>query len=334
VADLEGLSRGLDRGVASGALAGLHAVVLLRRGELLFERYWAGDDERWGRPLGRVDFAPDVLHDLRSVTKSVVGLLYGIALERRLVPPVETPLLDAFPEQRDRAGDPRRRRQTVAHALTMTLGNRWDEGSDYRDPRNAEHAMELARDRVRFVLAQPMEREPGQLWHYSGGATALLAALLVRGTGQPLGAFAREALLAPLGITAMEWIAGPLGDEVPASGLRLRPRDLARLGQLLLQGGQWEGRALVPSDWLERSFTPRVAAGRTGQIGYGYHWWLSQPQPPAAWIGGFGNGGQTLMVHRKPEVVLAIAAGLYNDSEAQQLPLAVELEHVFPALRR
>jgi CubicO group peptidase (beta-lactamase class C family) len=332
-AAMKQLANSLDAGVESGALEGLHALVVLQRGELVFERYWTAADECWGRPLGPVAFGAEVLHDLRSVTKSIVGLLYGIALERRLVPPAETPLLEAFPEHRHLADDPRRRRETVEQVLTMTLGNRWEEGTDYSDPKNAEHAMELAPDRVRFVLEQPMEREPGEIWHYSGGATALLGALLVRGTGQTLGAFAREALFAPLGIEAMEWVQGPRGDDVPASGLRLRPRDLARVGQLVLQGGRWQGRALVPAAWLERSMTPRIGVGE-GRIGYGYHWYLSAPHPPVDWFGAFGNGGQSLTVHRETGAVVAINGGRYNRPDASRLPLAVELEHVFPALTR
>src|SRR5262249_3781630 len=161
---------------------------------------------------GRVSFGAETLHDLRSVTKSIVGLLYGIALERGLVPPPEAPLLPSFPEYPDLAADPQRMRLTVGHALPMTLGLAWDEiDRPYTDPANSEIAMENAADRYRFVLERPIVAEPGTRWTYSGGAVALIGALIARGAGKPLPEFAREALFEPLGISAFDWAAGQDG---------------------------------------------------------------------------------------------------------------------------
>jgi CubicO group peptidase (beta-lactamase class C family) len=117
----------LDDGVKSGKLANLHAVVVVRHGKLVLERYYAGPDERRGEPLGMVTFAPEVKHDLRSISKSIVGLLYGIALREGKVPALDQPLVDQFPAYADLARDPQRRRLTVAHALSMTLGTEWDD---------------------------------------------------------------------------------------------------------------------------------------------------------------------------------------------------------------
>ena len=227
----------LDAAVADGKLAGLHAVLVVRRGKLALERYYNGEDERWGDPLGRVVFGPEVKHDLRSVSKSVVGLLYGIALDKGQVPALDQPLVDHFPAYPDLAADPERRRITVAHALTMTMGLEWSEDLPYSDPRNSESAMELAPDRYRYVLGRPIVSAPGERWVYSGGATALLARLIVQGSGQPLLDYARETLFAPLGITDAEWVAGRDGEAAAASGLRLRPRDLAKLGQVVPRPG-------------------------------------------------------------------------------------------------
>ena len=100
------LSERLEAGIRSGLLRDLHAVVVARSDRIVLERYYEGEDESWGRPIGRVAFGPDTLHDLRSVTKSVVGILYGIALDRGLVPPPEAPILSGFPEYADLAADP------------------------------------------------------------------------------------------------------------------------------------------------------------------------------------------------------------------------------------
>jgi CubicO group peptidase (beta-lactamase class C family) len=117
----------LDQAVEGGDVANLHAVVVARHGRLVLERYYEGSDERWGEPLGTVTFGPDVMHDVRSVSKSILGLLYGIALDDGHVPSLDEALVDQFPAYDDLRGDPECRRMTVAHALTMTLGTEWDE---------------------------------------------------------------------------------------------------------------------------------------------------------------------------------------------------------------
>ncbi len=221
-----------------GLLLPIHALLVARRNRLVLEQYFEGEDETWGDALGRVQFGPQVLHDLRSVTKSIVGLLYGIALERGLVPALDTPVVDGFPEYPELVVDPERRKVTVAHTLNMTMGMAWDENKPYTDPTNSEIAMELAPDRYRFILDRPIIGAPGEKWVYSGGAVALIGALIERGSGRKLSDFAREALFAPLGITEFYWMAGSDGVASPASGLRLTAPDLLRIGVMLIDGGR------------------------------------------------------------------------------------------------
>src|SRR5262249_43396736 len=155
-------------------------------------------------------------------TKSIVGLLYGIALERGYVPRPEEKLLKQFPEYPDIGADPAQDRLTVQHALTMTLGTEWDELSiPYTDPRNSEIAMDRAADRYRYILERPVIEPPGTRWIYNGGATALLARLIAKGTGRTLSAFAQEVLFEPLGISRVEWMQAPDGAASAASGLRM-----------------------------------------------------------------------------------------------------------------
>ena len=208
--------------------------------------------------MGPVAHGPQVLHDMRSVSKSVVGLLYGIALAEGRVPAPGTPLLDAFPAYADLARDERRRAIRVADALGMSMGLDWNEDLPYNDPRNSEIAMERSADRLRYVLERPIVAAPGTQWRYNGGTTVLLADLITRGSGLPLLRYAQDKLFTPLGITEAEWTHGPSGQPAAASGLRLRLPDLARIGQLLLQQGEWQGRAVVPQAWLTESLTPRL----------------------------------------------------------------------------
>ncbi|MEH2537861.1 MULTISPECIES: serine hydrolase domain-containing protein [unclassified Bradyrhizobium] len=155
----------LDGLIADRRIWGLHSVVVARRGKLVFERYFDGEDENWGRSIGRVAFGPDTLHDLRSVTKSVLGLLYGVALAAGKVPTLDQPILASFPECADLATDPRHGRMTVAHALTMALGLDWNEDIPYEDPNNSEVLMEASPDRYRYIFSRPFMAEPGTRWN-------------------------------------------------------------------------------------------------------------------------------------------------------------------------
>jgi CubicO group peptidase (beta-lactamase class C family) len=313
----------LETALRAGWFPNLHGVVVLRDGELVLERYVSGHDETWGLPLGRVAFDAETLHDVRSVTKSIVGLLYGVALEYGDVPLPEDDLYASFPEFPDLAADLSRRAITIGHALTMTLGLDWDEDRPYTDPANSEIAMEAAPDRYRFVLERPIVAEPGTHWHYNGGATALLAQLITRGTGCSLPEFAHDLLFSRLGIMASDWARGWDGTPSAASGLRLRPRDLARVGQLVLQHGRWEERAVVPSSWLDAALQERVAIDDGNHWCYGYHWYVGRTLdelPGQRWIGAFGNGGQQLWIVPGLDLVVVCVFGNYNQTDQRVAP--------------
>ncbi|MFM9861850.1 serine hydrolase domain-containing protein [Pseudoxanthobacter sp. M-2] len=326
-----------DAGVRSGLLRDLHAVVIARHGRIVLERFFEGTDEAWGRPLGTVAHGPETLHDLRSVTKSIVsGLLYGIALARGLVPPPETPLAAVFPEVAALA-EPDRAGLKIVHALTMTLGLAWDESLPYTDPRNSEIAMEAAADRLAFVLSQPVVHPPGTQWTYGGGATALIGAIIARGTGRSLQDFAREALFQPLGIDRFEWHAGHDGVVSAASGLRLTARGLLRLGELLLARGRAsDGTEIVPEDLLQAAIAP--AATVEPGFDYGRGWFLAASPVPALgggdrrWVGGFGNGGQRLFVMPETGISCAIFSGAYNAPDDWVTPTRVWREIVLSNL--
>jgi CubicO group peptidase (beta-lactamase class C family) len=328
---IDGFAEKLDAAIDAGALPGLHGLVILADDRPVLERYLTGADESWGRPLGEVRFSAETLHDLRSVSKSLVGLLYGIALDRGEVPPPDAPLMAHFPDYADLASAPHLASHKVSHALTMTLGQEWNEDLPYSDPANSEIAMERASDRYRFILERPAIAAPGSRWIYSGGATALLGRLIERGANLSLLDFARTHLLSPLGIDASEWAAGADGIYSAASGLRLRPHDLAKIGRMILAGGKWQGREIVPSGWLRATFTPRITCFE--DVVYGYHWYLrdaTDGHGPRRFA--MGNGGQRLILIPERGLSIAILCGGYNQPDQWKTPAAIMLEHVLPAL--
>lgn len=320
----------------SGRVFGLHALIVTRGGRMIFEHYGEGEDESWGTPLGRITFDRTVMHDLRSVSKSVVSWVYGIALAQGKVPAPDTKLASLFPQYADLWQQPGRDRLTVGHVLTMTLGMDWDELTiAYGDPRNSENAMEAAPDRYRYVLERPIIGPPGETWSYNGGATTLLGRLIAEGTGEKLHAFARRVLFDPMDFGPSEWSISTDGNERAASGLRLLPRDMSKIGQLVLTGGAWQGKQVVPAEWvkLATSTMVRMPDGR----GYGYHWYTGAFQdsahPPLPWIAGIGWGGQRLYVIPKGDLVVGINCGNYRRPGRDQhmVGVAIVTEVVLPA---
>jgi CubicO group peptidase (beta-lactamase class C family) len=328
-----GVLGGVTGRVRSGELPNVHGVLVARHGALVLEQYFAGPDDHRGRPLGVVEFGPGTLHDLRSVSKSVVSLLFGIARAEGRIGALDAPVLDYFPEYAD-LRTPERGRIELRHLLTMTMGVEWDEDRSYRDPLNSELQMDAAPDRYRFVLTRPAVSAPGETYRYNGGATALIAAVVQRVTRRKLVEYARDVLLGPLGIDDAEWITYPDGDPIAASGLRLRPRDLAKIGQLYLSDGRWEGRPVAPADWVRESIEPRVDLGGGHQ--YGYQWWLGRSairDRTVTWAAGRGNGGQALFVVPDLDLLVVVTAGNYDDRSRQQLPVDILDQHVLPAVR-
>ncbi len=328
----DGLAATLDARYERGDFTNLHSLVVVRYGKLVLERYYSGADERWGSPIGNVNFDAGTLHDLRSISKSITSLLYGIALADGLVPPLDAPVLDSFPGYADLAADAGRRAVTVAHMLTMTPGLAWNEDVPYNSLANSEIAMENASDRYRYVLGRPLVTEPGTQWTYSGGTTAVLGHLIEKGTGRGLLEYANEKLFEPLGIDGAEWTSGLNGRAAAASGVRLRPRDLARIGQMIVDGGGAGGRQIVPAHWLAASFEKHAS---TGDDSYGYQWWLGDMSTTGKlWIAGIGLGGQRLIVVPSEHIVVVLTAGNYNKPAQWQVPRAIVTEVLLPAMHR
>jgi CubicO group peptidase (beta-lactamase class C family) len=316
---LQSLSGAID----SGAIRNIHAVLIERDGRLVYERYLSGNDERWGDPIGVVQFDRDTLHDLRSVTKSVVSILLGIALQHDFEAALRQSIVAYFPDLAGRFGSGMEA-VTLQHVLTMTAGLQWNEMTvPYTDPRNDEIRLYQTGDPIGMVLGRPVISPPGIHWYYNGGLCQLVAGLVQRRLGERLDAFAEERLFAPLGITHYEWLGSRLwpSAESPsaASGLRLRPRDLAKIGSLFANGGRWQGRQIVPETWVALSterYVPRIPWSPDGTYGYGFFWYPGQIDGRRV-IRAAGNGDQRLFILPELGVVVTVLAGNYNDFEQE-----------------
>jgi CubicO group peptidase (beta-lactamase class C family) len=337
-------SVGLDDALLCGIAARLkdteadvHAVVIVRHGKLVFEQYFSGYDERWDVP-GQYDHDATSKHDMRSASKSVISLLIGIAVERKLIAGVDEPVVKFFPEF-SALKTPGWDDVTLRHLLTMSSGIKWDENLAWTDPRNDEPHLGADADPLRYILAKPIAAPPDRIWTYNGGGTDLLGNIIERVSGKPLQAFAREALFQPLGITDWEWKTYPTNGKIAAAvGLRLRPRDAAKLGQLVLNRGVWDGRQIVPAAWIAQSTAPRFqAVGYFGDLFfYGYQWWLGRTLSEGkevTWVAAMGQGGQRIFVVPELDLVLMMTSGLYFNGRQGHAEIDILSNFVIPSIR-
>jgi len=308
--DRGALCRMADRLVASSA--NVHAVLVARGGKLVFERYFKGSDEINGRRVEGVTFDADTLHNIKSATKSVTSLALGIAIDRGLIRSVDEPIFSFFPELSD-LRSPEKERIQLVHALTMTMGLKWVEAIPSNEDDNDEVRMHMASDPCRYVLGLPATASAGQEYFYNTGALTLVSAIVRKATGRTLDEFARETLFQPLGITSVEWVRVK-GNSDAGGGLRLRPRDMAKIGQLVLAGGRWNDSQIVSKAWIETSTAPKIEA--TGSQFYGYLWFLGRSLPNGRevhWVGALGRGGQSIRIVPELDLVVVVTAGYYQD---------------------
>jgi CubicO group peptidase (beta-lactamase class C family) len=288
--------------IATGEFGEVHSLLVIRHGYLVSEAYFRGWTEA-------------DLHPAFSVTKSVTSALVGIARSRGEMPDLSTRLRILLPEY-PVVSHPGAAKDaiTLADVLTMQAGLEWDEFAYmYTDPRNPLLEMYASADWLRFVLDLPMAWWPGTHYNYSTGYTILLAGVLRNATGREAWQYAEEHLFEPLAIQRWQWSTGPSGLTDTGGGLSLRPRAMAKIGQLFLQDGFWRGVPVVPADWVAESTAPLVDLG--GGWSYGYQWRRMPSTPtggytiPFAW----GWGGQFVFVVPPLDMVVVSTAGNYQD---------------------
>jgi CubicO group peptidase (beta-lactamase class C family) len=281
---------------AARQLPRLHSLLVSRRGEVIFERYYNGARR-------------DRLANIKSASKSVISSLVGIAIERGLIPSVTTPIVKYFPEL-DQDPDARKREITVEHLLMMRPGLEGTSNRNYG-------AWVTSRNWVRHALARPMFAAPGEEMEYSTGNTHLLSAIITKASGRSTWEFANDALAKPLGFTLAQWPRDPQGIYFGGNDMLLTPRQMLAFGELYLNGGRVSGRQIVGQDWVEQSCDGRERTRRRGNPGfngngeldplrdreYGYAWWVYEIrgyETCFAW----GYGGQYIFVMPALDLVM------------------------------
>lgn len=311
------------------------SILIIKDGKLVFEAYFDGYEWDYDSPQFRgqlVKYGPETRHNLASVTKSVTSILVGIALDQGAIHSVDDPVFDYFP-QYAHLSDARKATITLKHLLTMSSGLQWNEGElPYSNRDNDLVRLFYEPDPIEYILSRPLVTEPGARFYYGGDNTNLLGEAIRSATGQRMDIFAEEHLFGPLGITDYAWdFINP--DMIHASGnLQLRPRDMAKVGQLCLNGGVWEGRRIVSEAWIAESTQKHVTHSATS--GYGYQWWLETYRVGATAVDTFaalGWGGQRIIVLPDWEMVVVFTGGNYASADPSEEILT---RYVLPAVQQ
>ena len=304
-APLARASASLDAG------SGISAMLVMRHGQPVFEQYWNGYDK-------------DTLHDLRSATKSITSLLVGIAIDQHALGGVDDTIAQwlaaDYPDAPALADG-----LVLENLLTMRSGlacNDWNVDS----PGQEEH-MYAHQDWVEFWLALPLKYAPGSVTAYCTGNPVVLGRILAKATHQEVPAFAQARLFGPLGITSAVWNTYDNGTRTDTGGhMHLRPRDMARIGQLALQRGQWNGTQLVSTAWMDASTSQHTEFDSGPTDGYGYLWWhgtleLATREVPFFFAN--GAGGQYIFVVPQLDLVAVFTGENYGKDAAAARPYAL-----------
>jgi CubicO group peptidase (beta-lactamase class C family) len=284
---------------------GLHSLLIIRNGYLVSETYFEFYDQK-------------LKHELWSCTKSFIATLVGIAIDKKYIDGTKLPALGFFPDLTFANLDKRKEAMTLDDLLTMQSGLDWDDDRD-------NGRMYQSQDWTKYVLGLPMRDQPGTQFEYCTGCSHVLSAILQQKTGMKTEDFAKKELFEPLGISDFAWDIDRSGVTYGGWGLRITPRDMAKLGYLYLHNGMWDGKQIVSADWIKAATSPRAKTDSTPAAGYGYQWWIF---PSVGAYSALGRDGQTIFVVPRLNLIVVTTAlapthnhdGIFNLIEKYIVP--------------
>lgn len=273
-------------------------------------------------------YAGERPHDVASCTKSLTSLAVGLAIDDGALGGVDEGLLSELPARPSSDPDGRKAAITLADALSMTAGF-----DCVASPEQTLMAMLESDDYTQFTVDLPMASEPGATWNYCSPVSHLLSAAVGNATGVATDVWLRARLFDPIGVAEVPWPRDAQGVPHGWGDARLMPRDLARIGVLLLHGGRWDDAPVLDPAWIADSTAVRIAETGNG-VGYGYHWWVA---PDRGVYFANGRGGQNLFVAPALDAVVVTtgsgdpaSAGAIADVLAELLIPAIVADEAVP----
>ncbi|WP_370191007.1 serine hydrolase domain-containing protein [Qipengyuania sp.] len=309
---------------------GITSIVVMQDGAIVAEQYFD-------------DVGSDALRNTRSATKTITGMLAGIAIGDGLLAR-ESRIASFFPEHVVRNPDPRKQAVTVEDLLTMSSIAECDDGNQFS--RGNEERMYLIEDWPGFYLDLPVKGFPawvtkpeespyGRAFAYCTAGVTTLGAVVERATGIALEEYARTRLFEPLGIADVSWQFSPLGLAQGGGGLELSSRALAKLGQLLLDGGNYRGRQIIPESWVADTLSPHAAVPGREDTEYGYLIWLQKAEARGQRVvtrSMSGNGGNKVVIEPETRSVTVITTRNFGQRDAHAKSERLYTNEILPVL--
>jgi CubicO group peptidase (beta-lactamase class C family) len=324
--------RAMSAAVRSEEFKKIGSILVARHGKLAYEDYVEGD--------------ANSLRDTRSATKTITGVLVGIAIDEKKLSGVDAKVLALLPDRARRLLNPDARKAaiTIEDFLTMSSPLECDDWNDAS--RGNEERMYLVEDWAQFILDLPIrghmhvgeqvEAPPyGRYFSYCTGGVFTLSEVLEKSTGMRTDRYAQQKLFTPLGISNVEWVYSPMNIPQTGGGLRLSSRDLLKIGQLYLDEGRWQGRQIVSEEWVRKSIQPHARIDEATE--YGYLWWLKsfksgEKSYPAFFM--TGNGGNKVVVIPQLDLVAVITSTNYNTHGMHEQTEKVLTDYILASVER
>lgn len=301
----------------------IHSLLIVKNDRLVLEEYFAG-------------YSQNALHSIASVTKSITSILIGIALDKQKILSVDSSIYDLLPSYRDRDWDTSHRAIRLEHVLTMTAGLDWNDwifpDGDIRD---SSTAMSKSNDWINFTLNRDTIEPPGKKFVYNNGLSLVLGEIIKDATSHHADKFAEQYLFTPLNIKQYRWRKGKNNIVQTAGGLALRPRDMAKIGLLMLNDGNWKEQQIVSSNWVRESTRMHLREHILFGAGYGYQWWRGEIFSGEKKVDLFyaaGKGGQYIFVCPELDLVVVMTSTLRDNPMGEFRPQLIMTNYVVPAV--
>ena len=297
----------------------IHSILIVKDGYIVAEQYYSDE------------YGPDDLHRVYSCTKSLTSALLGIASGKGLLGGLDQLMVDFFPEYEIANMSDEKAAINIEHLLTMSAGLEWYELEyPYGDARNTFRDWSDSGGGVKYVLDRPMIAAPGEDYSYSTGTSHILSGILQKISGVRADSFALENLFTPLGIEEYYWPIDQQGIAFGGSGVRLRPRDMARFGYLYLNNGNWDGTQIVPESWVQASQEKHMERKYIPDSYYGYQFWVSDYDTYSA----VGFGGQWITIVPQDNLVVVFNNSFVEGDGLQwNTPERLLTTYILPSLR-
>lgn len=319
------LSKAADE-IRLGKYGEVHSMIIYKDDKIVFEEYFPGHQYKWDGPNHHgewMNWDRAMPHGVKSVSKSIVSLCVGIAIDKGFIKRVDQSVFDYLPghEALKNGG---KEKITIGHLLSMTSGLEWEEWktSLSNEKNDIVNIWFQDKDPLTYILEKPLIKEPGTNFNYSGGNTILLGEIIRNATKMDLEEFANEYLFKPLGIDSTDWNLRYANGVIEAGGgLEITPVDLAKIGVLCLNKGTFNGQQIIAENWLAKCYTPYsnntnilIPGHFSGSHGYAYSWWLKSFKRGGEEINLYhatGWGGQELIVIPALNAVIVFTGGNY-----------------------